>query len=101
VQLMKRRLGKFLAEPYESGKPKRYERLAKTFSGLGAAVMALAGRKKSRTAAITGGALILAGAVCERWSIYEAGFPSSRDPKYTVMPQRERLEAHNGSRVGR
>jgi hypothetical protein len=96
---MKRRLGNFLAEPYEGGKPRRYDRLAKTLSGLGAAVTALAGRK-SRAAAITGGAMILAGAVCERWSIYEAGFPSSRDPKYTVMPQRERLEARNGSRVG-
>ena len=62
VELMKRRLGKFLAEPYESGKPKRYERLAKTFCGLGAAVVALTGHK-SRTAAAVGGAMILAVAV--------------------------------------
>jgi DMSO reductase anchor subunit len=99
VELMKRRLGKFLAEPYESGKPKRYDRLAKALSGVGAAVTAFAGRK-SRTAAAVGGAMILAGALCERWSIYEAGFPSSRDPKYTVMPQRERLEARDGADGG-
>lgn len=99
VELMKRRLGKFLAEPYESGKPRRYERLAKTFSGLGAAVTAFAGRR-SRAAAAVGGAMVLAGAVCERWSIYEAGFPSSRDPKYTVMPQRERLRERLGERDG-
>ena len=90
VEFMKRRLGTFLAEPYEGVKPRQYDRLAKTLSGLGAAVTALVGRK-NRAAAITGGALILAGAVCQRWSIYEASFPLSRDPKYTVMPQRKRL----------
>lgn len=99
VELMKRRLGKFLAEPYEGGKPKRYDRLAKAFSGLGATVTVLAGRK-SRAAAVAGGALILAGAAFERFSVYEAGFPSSRDPKYTVMPQRERLESRDGARGG-
>jgi hypothetical protein len=98
VEMMKRRLGDFLAEPYEGGKPGRYDRLAKALSGLGAALTALAGRKR-RSAAIVGGVLILAGAVCERWSIFEAGFLSSRDPKYTVMPQRERREARDGARV--
>ena len=97
VELMKRRLGKLLAEPYEGGKPKRYDRLAKALSGLGAVVTAFGGRKW-RSGAVAGGALILAGAVCERWSVYEAGFTSSRDPKYTIMPQRERLESHNGAR---
>jgi hypothetical protein len=40
---------------------------------------------------VVGGALMLAGAVFERWSVFRAGFQSARDPKYTVMPQRERL----------
>ncbi len=99
VEFMKRRLGKFLAEPYEGGKPGRSDKLSKALSGIGAAITAFAGRK-SRTAAIAGGALILAGAVLERWSIYEAGFPSSRDPKYTVMPQRERLRDRDGAHRG-
>ena len=97
VEFMKRRLGKFLAEPYESGKPGRFDKLSKALSGVGAAVTAFAGRK-SRAAAAVGGALVLAGTFCERWSIYEAGFPSSRNPKYTVMPQRERLRDRNGAR---
>jgi hypothetical protein len=54
--------------------------------------MALAG-KKSRAAALAGGALMLTGAVFERWSVFGAGFQSARDPKYAVMPQRERLSA--------
>ena len=95
VEVMKHRMGEFLAEPYkqEAG---RYDKLAKALSGAGAAVMGFAGRR-SRKAAIAGGAMILAGAALERWSVYKAGFQSSRDPKYTVMPQRERLEACNGA----
>lgn len=94
-EVMKHRMGSFLAEPYkqEAG---RYDKLATAFSGLGAAVVGLAGRR-SRKAAIAGGAMVLAGAALERWSIYKAGFQSSRDPKYTVMPQRERLRERDGA----
>ncbi|MDP9474901.1 MAG: hypothetical protein M3R38_04295, partial [Actinomycetota bacterium] len=56
--------------------------------------------KKSRAASVAGGALILAGAACERWSVFKAGFQSARDPKYTVMPQRERLCKQDGARDG-
>ncbi len=49
---------------------------------------------------VDGGALILAGAACERWSVFKAGFQSARDPKYTVMPQRERLRERDGARNG-
>lgn len=98
VEVMKYRMGEFLAEPYEQ-EAGRYDKLARTLSGAGAAVMGFVGRR-SRKAAIAGGAMILAGAALERWSVYKAGFQSSRDPKYTVMPQRERLEARNGARSG-
>ena len=100
VEAMKHHLGKFLAEPYHQGKSGRYDKLAKALSGLGTAVMVFAGRKR-RSAAIVGGALILAGAACERWSVFKAGFQSARDPKYTVMPQRERLRERNGARGSR
>jgi DMSO reductase anchor subunit len=100
VELMKRRLGKLLAEPYEQEQAGRYDKLAKAFSGLGAVLTAFAGGKKSRAASVAGGALILAGAACERWSVYKAGFQSARDPKYTVMPQRERLNERNGAHGG-
>lgn len=86
---MKRRLGKLLAEPYEKERAGRYEKIARALTGAGAALMGLAARK-SRAAAIAGGALVLAGAVTERWSVFKAGFQSARDPRYTVMPQRLR-----------
>jgi hypothetical protein len=54
-------------------------------------VLALAGRR--RAGAVVGGALLLAGGAFQRWAVFRAGFASARDPKYTVVPQRERLEA--------
>jgi hypothetical protein len=90
MEVMRRRLGELLAEPYERDEAGRNAKLAKILSGAGGAMMGLAGRKR-RSAAIAGGALILAGAACERWSIFRAGFQSARDPKYTIRHQRERL----------
>jgi hypothetical protein len=46
---------------------------------------------RSRAAAVLGGGMMLAGAVCERWSVFKAGFQSARDPRYTVEPQRRRV----------
>ncbi len=88
VEAMKRRVGKFLAEPYEQDEAGRYDKSAKILSGLGAGVTAWAGRKR-RWGAVLGGTLILAGAALERWSVFKAGFQSARDPRYTVMPQRD------------
>ncbi len=96
VETMKRRLGEFLAEPYEREEAGRYDKLSKALLGLGAAVTALAGRRRRSTGAL-GGALILAGVALERWSVFRAGFQSARDPKYTVMPQRERLSSRDGA----
>jgi hypothetical protein len=97
---MKRRLGGFVAEPYKSGETGRLDKLSKGLSGAGAALTVLAGRRR-RSAAAAGGALILAGAVLERWSVFRAGFQSARDPKYTVMPQRERLRDRDGAKQDR
>jgi len=96
MQLMERRLGE-LAEPYRQGEAGTYARLAKGLSAAGAAVIAARGRK--RAGALAGGAMILAGSVLTRWTIFKAGFQSAEDPKYTVGPQRARLE--RGSPNGR
>jgi DMSO reductase anchor subunit len=91
VLAMERRLGPLVAEPYRDGPSGRYAKLSKSLTASGAAVLALAGRR--RVGAIAGGALLLAGGACERWAVFKAGLASARDPKYTVVPQRERLEA--------
>jgi hypothetical protein len=86
---MERRLG-LVGEPYHQGEAGRYAKLAKASTLAGAGVLGLAGRK-SRLAAITGGAFVLAGEAALRWSVFKAGFQSARDPRYTVIPQRERV----------
>jgi hypothetical protein len=89
-KVMERRLGPFLGEPYFEGDSGRYATLAKRLTTAGAAVLALTGRH--RAGAIAGGALLLAGGAFQRWAVYRAGFASARDPKYTVVPQRARLD---------
>jgi len=91
MQLMERRLGMH-REVYKQGEAGKYARAAKGLASAGALLLATKGRK-SRAAAIAGGAMICAGELSLRWSVYKAGFQSARDPKYTVQPQRERIAA--------
>ena len=91
---MEERLG-VVAEPYHHGEAGRYNRLGKACTLGGAAVLAAFG-PKSRVSSAAGGALVLAGEVALRWSVFKAGFQSARDPKYTVLPQRERVAARRG-----
>jgi hypothetical protein len=90
LQVMERTLGKELAEPYSTGAAGKLKRAAEALTLAGAAVVAGPGRR-TRAAAVAGGALMLAGAACERWSVFRAGFQSAADPKYTVEPQRRRI----------
>jgi hypothetical protein len=89
-QTMEKRLGE-LGEPYKAGAPKTLGRIAQVGMAGGAALIGAAGAR-SRAAAIAGAALIGAGALAARWSVFKAGFASAADPKYTVAPQRERIE---------
>jgi formate-dependent nitrite reductase membrane component NrfD len=89
AQVMEHRLGP-LAEAYHADTPHRFSRMANVLTATGAALLATAGRR--RAPAIVGGALTLAGALSERWAVFKAGFESAGDPKFTVGPQRERLE---------
>jgi hypothetical protein len=91
VSLMEHRLGPLVAEPYHEGQSGRYGKTAKVLTVAGAAVLAAAGRKRS--GAVAGSALLLAAGALARWSVFRAGSASARDPKYTVVPQRERLDA--------
>ncbi|HET9125432.1 MAG TPA: NrfD/PsrC family molybdoenzyme membrane anchor subunit [Solirubrobacteraceae bacterium] len=90
-QLMERSLG-MVSETLETGAAGRKMRAAKALTALGAAGAALAAGR-SRPAAALAGAALVAGSLCTRLGIFEAGMESARDPRYTVVPQRERLES--------
>jgi hypothetical protein len=91
---MRRRLG-FVGEVYEQGAAGKLDLVSKACTSAGAAVLALRG-KRSRAALLGGSALVLAGELALRWSVFRAGFQSARDPKYTTIPQRERLASRRG-----
>ncbi|MGR6968694.1 NrfD/PsrC family molybdoenzyme membrane anchor subunit [Streptomyces cynarae] len=91
-QLMKRRTG-LAAEPYEQGRPRTLLRAAEALTAGGAALAALAGRRPGRRLSAAAGAALLAGSAALRFAVFHAGVVSAEDPKYTVVPQRERLDA--------
>ena len=77
-------------ETFHEGKAGLLLRTAKALTAGGALVAATLGRR-SRAAAAVSGAALLAGSALTRFGIFEAGRASTLDPKYTVVPQRERL----------
>jgi formate-dependent nitrite reductase membrane component NrfD len=91
VRLLERRVG-IVAETYHRGRAGRLMRAAEALTVAGVAGATLGGRR-SRTAAAVSGAALLAASACARFGIFEAGLESARDPRYTVVPQRERSAA--------
>ncbi|MEW2443036.1 NrfD/PsrC family molybdoenzyme membrane anchor subunit [Micromonospora marina] len=83
------RLG-LLSEPYTQGTPGRLLRAGRVLTAAGVAG-ALLGRRSPVLSALSGGALIAA-SVCTRFGIFHGGVASARDPRYTVVPQRERAD---------
>jgi len=79
-----------LAEPYETGTTGAILRLAE-FLTAGGLAGALLGRHSRLVSALSGASLVAASALT-RFGIFKAGMASARDPKYTIVPQRRRLE---------
>jgi hypothetical protein len=94
-QQMEARAG-LAGETFREGKAGAMLRAAKALTAIGGLGAAAGGRNRV-TSGLSGLAL-LAGSACTRFGIFEAGRASARDPKYTVVPQRERLE--RGVRAG-
>jgi len=80
-----------VSEPYRIGKAGKFLNAARTCTAAGAGLTVLAGR--TRLGAIASGTLLAAGSLLTRFGVFEAGLASAKDPKYTVIPQRERLAA--------
>ena len=80
-----------VSEPYTIGRAGTLLRAAKACTAAGAVLTAVAGR--NRHGAVASGTLLAAGSLLTRFGVFDAGMASARDPKYTVVPQRERLAA--------
>ena len=90
AQRMESSMG-MVAETLHQGRAGTMLRASKALTLAGALGSLLASR--SRFAAVTSGAALLAGSALNRFGIFEAGQASARDPKYTIVPQRERITA--------
>ncbi|WBC06170.1 NrfD/PsrC family molybdoenzyme membrane anchor subunit [Micromonospora sp. WMMA1976] len=90
------RLG-LLSEPYTQGTPGKLLRAGRALTAAGV-VGALVGRRSRMLSALSGGALIAA-SVCTRFGIFHGGVASARDPRYTVVPQRERADRRAADQV--
>lgn len=90
-QLMERRLG-MVAEALHQGTAGRRLKAAKALTALGALGAATLGRR-SRAAAAASGMALVAGSALTRFGLFAAGVASAKDPRYTVEPQRARLNA--------
>ena len=90
MELMQHRLG-FVGEVYKQETAGKLARASKACAAAGAGLLATRGRR-SRAALVAGSALVLTGELALRWSVFRAGFQSARDPRYTVIPQKQRKE---------
>jgi hypothetical protein len=79
------------SEAFHEDEPRRLMTAARWLTAAGA-VGAVVSRR-SRLASALSGLALLAGSLCTRFGVYEAGKASAADPRYTVVPQRERLRA--------
>jgi hypothetical protein len=93
---MKHRIG-MVGEPYDTGRGGAYIKAGQVLSVLGAAGALLGWRSRMLSAA--SGAAFLASSAATRFGIFHAGMASADDPKYTVVPQRERIRARERERA--
>jgi len=88
AQLLTRRIGA-TAEPYRSGRAGLALRASEIASACALGVAFIGRRHRAATA--LAGLTLLAASATTRFAIFDAGRASARDPKYTIVPQRERL----------
>ncbi|MFV0495081.1 NrfD/PsrC family molybdoenzyme membrane anchor subunit [Mycobacterium sp.] len=97
MRLMERRMDPVAAEPLHQGRPGEMltwsERLALA-GGLGTL---LGGRR--RGVAMVSGLALMAASALTRFGVFEAGKESTRDPRYTIEPQKRRLAARRAAGI--
>jgi hypothetical protein len=80
-----------LSEPYTQGRAGTLLRAGRALTALGVAGAVLG--RRSRVVSALSGLSLLTASLATRFGIFDGGIASARDPKYTVVPQRERLAA--------
>src|SRR4051812_32862351 len=92
LQLMERRLG-MVAEPYHRGRAGQWMKAGKALAVIG--TVAAGGARRGRLRSACAGSALVAASLCTLFGVFHAGLASANDPKYTVVPQRQRREANS------
>jgi formate-dependent nitrite reductase membrane component NrfD len=93
-------------EPYRSGRAGALLRASQALTAAGIAGAVLGGarrdsrRRRARLVSALSGAALLAAGALTRFGIFAAGVASTKDPRYTVVPQRARLEQSAADAAG-
>ncbi|MDT7705303.1 MAG: hypothetical protein QOG20_910 [Pseudonocardiales bacterium] len=90
-KVLESRLHPVILETYTTGRAHRLRAWSEglTVAGLGGTLLAA---HRSRTVAVASGIALLAGSALQRFGVFAAGVASTKDPRYVVVPQRERLQ---------
>jgi formate-dependent nitrite reductase membrane component NrfD len=88
-RLLERGIG-MVGEAFTTGKAHRLRSASEYLTAAGL-VGTVLGARRSRTVAVASGVALLAGSVLKRFGTFAAGVASTEDPRYVVVPQRERL----------
>lgn len=88
-RVMEHRMG-LVREVYQQGHPARLRRASEVLTAAGLAGTALLAHR-SRAGAAASGLALLAGSALQRFGVFHAGVESTKDPRYVVVPQRQRL----------
>ncbi|HEV7908006.1 MAG TPA: NrfD/PsrC family molybdoenzyme membrane anchor subunit [Pseudonocardiaceae bacterium] len=88
--VMEAQLSPMIRETYTTGKAHRLRQWSEYLTAAGLVGTALAGHRH-RIAAIASGLALATGSVLQRFGVFEAGVVSTKDPKYVIVPQRQRL----------
>ena len=97
MHVMKGEMDPVTVEPLEQGKPGEWLEWSERLSILGGLGALLGGRRRW-VAAVSGAALMTSSALT-RFGVFWAGKESVKDPKYTVIPQRNRLNKRRAAGI--
>ncbi|RNI20672.1 NrfD/PsrC family molybdoenzyme membrane anchor subunit [Flexivirga caeni] len=94
---MERRMDPVAAEPLHQGRPGTLLRWSERLAAAGGFGALLLGGH--RLPAALAGIALLGASACTRFGILEAGINSAKDPRYTIEPQRRRLEERRAAGI--
>jgi hypothetical protein len=83
------------------GRAGRYLRAARWSTRAGAVLLAASAVRRHRALDVAGGLALAAGSLFTRLGYFHAGTASATDPRYTVVPQRERADRDEAALVSR